>query len=118
MVAGEIRKLVAQLAREIPPDVCGFVSITEVTVSPDLAYANVYVSALDRAGEAVRFLAGEKSELRRRLSKMSSGYRIPELRFEVDTRPEQGGRIEQILAEANMKKEVVQPKRKARKKSL
>ncbi len=115
MIAAEIRKLVALFTCEIPPDVCGFASITEVEVSSDLSYATVYVSAFEKAQGAVRFLADNKGELKRRLSKVILGYKLPELRFNVDTRSDRANRIDELLAKTVVAEPAMPKKRMTRK---
>ncbi len=89
-VAGEIRKVLADLIRqELSDPRIGLVSITDVAVSRDLAHARVYVSALEMAGsdtetsvEALNHAAGL---LRHGLGKQIRFRVLPNLRFIADT---------------------------------
>ena len=93
-----IRTVIGTFAREIPPDVAQIVSITEVTVSPDLAYAKVYVTALTNAKQAVAYLSKHaKRELKPKIAEQLRIYTVPNLRFVIDERPAQTDRIEQLL---------------------
>ncbi|HRH92968.1 MAG TPA: ribosome-binding factor A [Candidatus Peribacteria bacterium] len=96
--ANMIRSIVGGVAREIPPDVAQIVSITEVVVSPDVAHATVYVTALTNAKEASDWLhrnAGRK--VKPLIAKQLNIYTVPSLRFVVDTRPEKANRIDELL---------------------
>lgn len=97
MLASEIRKLIAPVLRECPPE-CGIVTITEVEVSPDSGVITVRVSALKEHAAALRFMEERKGQLRHALKALHL-HRLPELRFEGDLRSEQGSRIERILAD-------------------
>ena len=88
-VAGEIRKVLADLIRqELSDPRIGMVSITDVEVSRDLAHARIYVSALEMAGsdtqtsvEALNHAAGL---LRRELGRQIRFLVLPRLRFIAD----------------------------------
>lgn len=97
MLASEVRKLIAPVLRECPPE-CGVVTITEVDVSPDSSVITVRVSALKQHPMALAFMQERKGALRCALKALHM-HRIPELRFALDLRSEQGSRIEKILAE-------------------
>ena len=100
-VADQIRMEVADiLARKIKDPRVGFITVTDVDLSPDLRVARVYVSSLhdgeqkDLALEglinAVGFIRGE---LGRRLELRYT----PELIFCQDGSRQQGTRIDQLL---------------------
>ncbi|TSD00508.1 MAG: hypothetical protein Greene101449_118 [Candidatus Peregrinibacteria bacterium Greene1014_49] len=95
MLASEIRKLIAPVLRECPPE-CGIVTITEVEVSPDSSIITVRVSALQNSAAALAFIKKRHRELRHALTALHL-HHLPELRFEIDFRSEQGSRIEKIL---------------------
>jgi ribosome-binding factor A len=97
MLASEIRKLIAPFLRQCPPE-CGIVTITEVEVSPDSSVIIVRVSALKHHEMALEFMRERKGEMRHALKALHM-HRLPELRFEMDLRSEQGSRIEKILSE-------------------
>lgn len=88
-VAGEIRKVLADLIRqELSDPRIGMVSITGVEVSRDLAHARIFVSALEMAGsdtqtsvEALNHAAGL---LRHGLGKQIRFRVLPNLRFIED----------------------------------
>jgi ribosome-binding factor A len=78
------------------------VSITDVTVDKELAYAEIYVSSLAGSERAPSIIAGFehasgflRSELARRVELRT----YPQLRFHWDPTPERAEHIEQLLDE-------------------
>jgi ribosome-binding factor A len=98
-IADLIRQVLARLLREELRDPrIGFVTVTDVTLSPDLRQARVFVSTLDEdPTECLRALAGARPFLRRMLARESALRFTPELRFEIDESVAGGFRIERIL---------------------
>ncbi len=95
-----IRTVVGTIAREIPPDIAQIVSITDVEVSPDLAYATVYVSAFTKPKEAITYLKKNlKRELTRAIAAALNIYTVPVLRFVLDERGNRAERLEHLLSE-------------------
>lgn len=103
MLASEIRKLIAPVLRECPPE-CGIVTITEVEVSPDSSVITVRVSALQNHPMALSFMEERKGQMRHALKALHM-HRLPELRFEGDLRSEKGSRIEKLLHAEGMEDE-------------
>ena len=88
-VAGEIRKVLADLIRqELADPRIGMVSITDVEVSRDLAHARIFVSALEMAGSdtatSVQALNHAAGLLRRQLGKQIRFRVLPRLKFIAD----------------------------------
>jgi len=89
------------VAREIADPRVGFVTITDVEVSPDLRHANVWVSVigseeerrltLKALGRAMPFVRHRLGQLRLR--------RIPELHLKDDRTAERGTRVMRILGD-------------------
>jgi ribosome-binding factor A len=78
----------------------GFVTVTDVEVSPDLRQARVYVTTLSDEAEAQDTLAGLVSAsgyFRHKLSQSLSLRYIPELTFKLDTSLEHGLHIDNLL---------------------
>lgn len=79
------------------------VSVTEVRVSPDLRYARVYVSTLDKSDGQENILAGldsARSFLRKQLSqRLPHLKRTPDLTFAYDESVETGMRVEELIQE-------------------
>ena len=90
------------IRREINDPRLGFVSITDIELTPDCHIASVYISAfgtpveqqdsievLERAAGFLRGVLGRTVEMRH----------IPELRFLLDTSLERGARVFELLKE-------------------
>jgi len=78
----------------------GFVTVTEVRVSPDLGYAKVYYTALGDERTLRRVRSGLKSSaawLRAEISRRLRMKRIPQLDFVYDDSLQRATRIERIL---------------------
>ena len=76
--------------------------ITDVKVDRELAFADVYFSAVEGQERAKEILAGLNSAsgfLRRMLSERVDLRVFPRLRFHWDPTPERADRIERLLAE-------------------
>lgn len=77
------------------------ISVTDVTVDRELAYASIYVSALEgstRAEEILAALGHAKGYLRYELSHRINLRSFPQLRFHWDPTFERADRIDQVLA--------------------
>jgi ribosome-binding factor A len=102
-VADQVRaEISSMIARDLRDPGIGFVTITKVSVSPDLHHARVYfttlgdpaarkrtLSALARAGSFMRSQLGQRLRLRR----------APELEFVFDESIAHQDRVEQLLQE-------------------
>ncbi len=78
------------------------ISVTDVKVDRELAYANIYVSALEGVSRSKDVLEGLKSAsgfLRSTLAAAIDLRSFPRLRFYWDVTPEKADRIERLLAE-------------------
>ena len=85
------------------------VYVTDVRVDRELAYADVYVSAVEGKVRSEEVLAGMESAsgfLRRALSTRVELRAFPRLRFHWDPTPENADRIERKLAELRNKRSV------------
>jgi ribosome-binding factor A len=92
------------LAREVHDPGIGFVTITQVIVSPDLQVARVYYTTLgdDKARrETARALGRALPFLRRQIGSRLRLKRVPQLEFFFDESIERGDRIERILQDIN-----------------
>lgn len=109
-VADEVKRLTAEIIRtELDdPRVPVFTSITDVTVSSDFNYADLYVSVLaqdkDKQVEAVEALNSAKGFLRKTLSQRLKLRVTPELRFHLDDSFDKGQRIDEILEQVKSEK--------------
>jgi ribosome-binding factor A len=78
----------------------GFVTITEVDVSPDLRQAKVYYTLMGDAEERTRTQAGldsSASYIRQQLGRLLRLRYIPDVRFVYDESVDYGHRIDSLL---------------------
>src|SRR5262245_23278041 len=90
------------LAREVHDPGIGFLTVTQVKVTPDLQVARVYYTTLgdERARrDTARALGRATPFLRRQLGSRLRLKRVPLLEFFFDESVERGDRIERILNE-------------------
>ena len=101
------RELAALIPTVKDPRVTGMISVTAVEATPDLKYAKIYVSVLDKANET-QVLKGLKSAggyLRRELGRTLNLRNTPELSFVPDDSIDHGARILSMLRDP----EIVKP---------
>lgn len=94
--------LSARLAEGLKDPRIGFVTVTSVETSPDLAQARVYVSVLGDEDERERTLAGLASShgyLQSGIAKALRLKRTPKLQFVYDDSIDRGMRISRLLDE-------------------
>jgi len=96
----EIQRELASLIRTLKdPRVHGLVSITSVDTTPDLRFAKVFVSALDKSdmSEVLKGLKSSSGYLRRELGRSLSLRYTPELIFHRDDSIDKGTHILKLL---------------------
>jgi len=99
-VGETIRDALADIFRRELKDLdLGFVSITDVEVSPDLHLARVFMTGLkeDETRTAVKELNARQGRIRSELGKRVRLRYTPELEFKYDETAMRAGRIESIL---------------------
>lgn len=96
-LSGIVRSIVARFTVEIPPDIAMGVSITEVRLSPDLQYADVYVSAIKGASEAIEYLQTKKGAIRKGIATEINAHTVPVLRFRSDDRGEKADKLDRLI---------------------
>jgi ribosome-binding factor A len=102
-VAGQMRRELARLIQqELKDPQVGFVSVSDVEVSRDLAHAKVYVTVFDeaQAPDSLRALRRAAGFLRSRLGQQMRIRNVPELHFLHDASVETGERMDRLIAEA------------------
>lgn len=115
MASNRIGRINEEIQRELSslipnvkdPRVSGMISVTAVDTTPDLRYAKIYISVLDK-GDCAQVLKGLKSAagyLRRELGRMLQLRYTPELTFVLDDSIDQGAHILEMLRNP----EVVKP---------
>ena len=97
-----IRAILSELLlREVADPRLQSITVTEVTLDPELMFADVYVNALGDESRQEDVLAGlehAKGFLRREVGKRVRLRSVPELHFHWDFTLERGERINQLLA--------------------
>ncbi len=102
-VAETVRQVIAELLlTELRDPRIGFVTVTGVQVTNDLAVATVRVSVMGEETDRATALEGLQSAagfLRGRIGKVLTTRIVPEIRFELDRGLEHAARINRILGE-------------------
>lgn len=96
MVSQLKREISAILQEEVSDPRIGFVSITDITLTPDLQFANVYVSLFGETQAKQKSLAGLAAAtpfIRHTLANRLNLRMTPELRFVQDDSLERGSRV-------------------------
>jgi ribosome-binding factor A len=101
----EISQLLQRQVKD--PRLGNFITVTEVSISPDLSYAKVFVSCIGNEEvkrDALEGLAAASGFMRRQLAKNLRLRRIPELSFRWDDSIERGAHILQLIDEVSSPK--------------
>ena len=104
----EIQRELSSLIRTVKdPRVTGMISVTGVDTTPDLKYAKVYISILDKstAKEVLKGLKSASGYLRRELGRAVQLRAVPELEFIQDDSIDKGARILELLRGLDKKEE-------------
>ncbi|GAA5161709.1 30S ribosome-binding factor RbfA [Viridibacterium curvum] len=103
-VVEQIKRELAELIRlEVKDPRVGFITITDVEITPDYAHAKVFFSSFkgkDAADEAIRGLRSASAFLRRELGRRVRIHTTPELHFHYDNSIEEGTRLSAIIDKA------------------
>ncbi len=101
-VAERIRAILSELLlREVADPRLKNVTVTEVTLDPELMFADIYVNALgdeSRQDEVMAGLSRAQGFLRREVGKRMRLRTLPELHFHWDETLERGERMNQLLS--------------------
>lgn len=96
-IAHEIKKEISRILREDVSDPrIGFVSLTDVNITPDLKYAKIFVSVLGDENSKKKTLKGLKSAtsfIKLKLGEALDLRFIPDIKFVYDNSLERGSRI-------------------------
>jgi len=107
-IADRIRQEFSEmLIREISDPRLKQIYVTDVKVDKELAYADIYVSAVEGVSRSTDVLAGLDSAsgfIRKNLAARVELRTFPRLRFHWDMTPENADHIEKVLAELRKKK--------------
>jgi ribosome-binding factor A len=100
-VVEQIRRELAELIRlEVKDPRVGFITLTDVEITPDYAHAKVFFTSM--TGEAdvpeiQRGLRRASGFLRRELGRRIRIHTIPELHFHYDRSVEEGSRLSRLI---------------------
>jgi ribosome-binding factor A len=107
-IADRLKQELAQmLIREVNDPRLKQIFVTDVKIDRELAFADVYVSAVEGSVRSADILAGLESAsafLKRTLASRVEIRTFPRLRFHWDPTPEHADHIEKILAGLREKK--------------
>ena len=104
-VEDQLRRVLSELiTRRLRDPRVGMVTVSRVEMSPDLKYANAFLSILGEDQEVAATLEGVRHAagyLRSEVGKVMRLRHTPEIRYSHDDRLDAQARIEQILKEAS-----------------
>ncbi len=98
LIRHEISELLQRQVKD--PRLDSFVTVTEVSISPDLKYARIFVSHIgseEEKQEILNALASASGFFRRELAKRLRLRHIPELSFQWDDSIEQGAHLLNLI---------------------
>jgi ribosome-binding factor A len=103
-VVEQIKRELAEMIRlEVKDPRVGFITITDVEITPDYAHAKVFFSSFtgkESAEEALKGLRSASVFLRRELGRRVRIHTTPELHFHYDNSIEEGSRLSAIIDKA------------------
>ena len=102
-VAGTLRRELARLIQlEVKDPAVGFVGLSDVEVTRDLAHARVFVTVFEpeKAVDSIKALNKAAGYLRRRLGQEMRIRAVPELHFEHDASVETGQHMDDLIEAA------------------
>lgn len=102
-VAGLLRRELAQLIQmQVKDPDLGFISVSDVEVSRDLAHAKVYITVFesDRAASSIQALKKARGFLRSQLGQSLRMRKVPELHFLHDDSVESGAKMDRLISVA------------------
>jgi len=106
-IADRIRQELSEmLIREISDPRLKLIYLTDVKIDKELAYADIFVSAIEGVSRSKDVLAGLESAsgfIRRTLAQRVELRAFPRLRFHWDMTPENADHVEKLLAELREK---------------
>lgn len=102
-VAGSLRRELAKLIQmELKDPEVGFIGLSDVEVTRDLAHAKVFVTVfeIEKASSTLKALKRAAGFLRSRLSQEMRIRSVPELHFHHDASVETGRRMDSLIEAA------------------
>jgi len=111
-IADRLRQELSELLiREVNDPRLQQVFVTDVRVDRELAFADIYVSAIEgarRSGEVLSGLESASGYLRRTLAARIELRTFPRLRFHWDPTPENADHIERLLVDLKQKEKMTE----------
>jgi len=108
-IADRIRQELSEmLIREISDPRLQQIFVTDVKVDKELAYADIYISAVEGVTRSADVIAGLESAsgfMRHNLASRVELRTFPRMRFHWDPTPENADHIEKILAELRQREQ-------------
>lgn len=98
LIRQEISELLQRQVKD--PRLGNFVTVTEVSTTPDFRYAKIYVSSLEKDGdrqEILNALAAAAGFFRSKIARNLNMRYTPELSFQWDDSIERGNHLLQLL---------------------
>lgn len=100
-VAEQVRRELAELIRlEVKDPRVGFITLTDVEITPDYAHAKVFFTSMrgeEGLDEILTGLRRASGFLRRELGKRVRIHTLPELHFQYDSSVERGSHMSQLI---------------------
>lgn len=100
-VVEQIRRELAELIRlEVKDPRVGFITLTDVEITPDYAHAKVFFTSMTGEADVPEILQGLRRAsgfLRRELGRRIRIHTIPELHFHYDRSVEEGSRLSRLI---------------------
>ncbi len=104
-VAEQMKKEMGEiLTQKVKDPRIGFVTVTDVEISPDLQESKVFISIFGDEEEKEQTLVGlakSKGFIRSEIGKRIRLRKVPEINFEIDETIEYGNKIERIIRDLN-----------------
>ncbi len=102
LIRGELGKIID---REFDVPAGSLVTITRVITSPDLHYADIFVSVMPVTNEVAVLAEFEKSvgRIQHLLNRKLRMRPVPRIKFAIDREQKRADRIETLLARENLK---------------
>lgn len=120
-LAGLLKREVINIIRnEVSDPRIGFISITDVSVSPDLKNAKIFVSIMgneEQKQAGMDGLTSATSFIRGKLAGILEIRSVPQITFSLDDSIERGSKVLSLIAKLNNDKNTPKPNRKRTKKS-
>ena len=100
-VVEQIHRELAEMIRlEVKDPRVGFITISDVEITPDYAHAKVFFTSMTGEAEVPEILQGLRRAggfLRRELGRRMRIHTIPELHFHYDRSVEEGARLSRLI---------------------